>query len=52
MQKYKPGFKMDKKIKLVLTHATGTDTSPTALIDEYSELLKKLDAVGKESAEG
>ncbi len=52
MQKYKPGFKMDKKIILVLTHATGTDTSPTALIDEYSELLKKLDAVGKESAEG
>ena len=51
MQKYNPGFKMDKKIKLVLTHPAGTDSSPTALIDEYAELLKKLDAVAKESAE-
>ena len=49
MQKYNPGFKMDKKIKLVLTHPAGIDTSPADLIDEYSELLKKLDAAAKES---
>lgn len=51
MQKYNPGFKMDKKIKLVLTHPAGMDTSPEALIEEYSELLKKLDKMAKESAE-
>jgi transcription-repair coupling factor (superfamily II helicase) len=52
MQKYNPGFKMDKTIKLVLHHPAGTDTTPAALIEEYSELLKKLEAAAKkESAE-
>ena len=50
MQKYKPGFKMDKKIKLVLTHPAGTDTTPADLIDEYSVLLKKLDSASKEQS--
>ena len=48
MQKYNPGFKMDKSIKLVLHHPAGTDANPAVLIEEYSELLKKL----KESSEG
>ncbi|NMW18086.1 MAG: transcription-repair coupling factor [Chlorobiaceae bacterium] len=50
MQKYKPGFNMDKKMKLVLHHPAGTDTTPAALIDEYSELLKKLNRASKELA--
>ena len=48
MQKYKPGFNMDKKMKLVLHHPAGADTTPAALIDEYSELLKRLNATSKE----
>ncbi|MEI8185278.1 MAG: transcription-repair coupling factor [Chlorobiaceae bacterium] len=48
MQKYKPGFKMDKKMKLVLHHPAGIDITPAALIDEYSTLLNKLDVSSKE----
>jgi len=44
------GFNMDKKMKLVLHHPAGTDTTPAALIDEYSELLKKLNRASKELA--
>ncbi|TLU52082.1 MAG: transcription-repair coupling factor [Chlorobium sp.] len=47
MQKYKPGFKMDKKMKLVLHHPAGIDKSPEHVIHEYSELLKKLDIASK-----
>ena len=47
MQKYKPGFNMDKKMKLLLHHPAGTDSTPTALIDEYSALLKRLNAASK-----
>ena len=48
MQKYKPGFNMDKKMKLVLHHPAGADTTPAALMDEHSELLKRLNATSKE----
>ncbi len=50
MQEYKPGFKMDKKIKLVLHHPSAVDKTPATLIERYSELLKKLDVTSKEQA--
>jgi transcription-repair coupling factor (superfamily II helicase) len=50
MQPYKPGFKMEKKIKLVLHHPPSADQSPCALLEHYTELLKKLDVASKEQA--
>ncbi len=47
MQEYKPGFKMDKKMKLVLHHPFGSDTSPAALLHRYTELLQKLELASK-----
>ena len=47
MQEYKPGFKMDKKMKLVLHHPSGSDTTPTGLLHRYTELLKKLELESK-----
>jgi transcription-repair coupling factor (superfamily II helicase) len=47
MQKFKPGFKMDKKMKLVLHHPSGSDTTPASLIEQYTELLKKIDSESK-----
>jgi len=48
MEEYKPGFKMDKKMKLVLHHPSGSDTSPAGLLHRYTELLKKLELASKE----
>jgi transcription-repair coupling factor (superfamily II helicase) len=48
MQQYKPGFKMDKKIKLVLHHPASADTTPSVLLQRYTELLKMLDNASKE----
>ncbi len=48
MQEYKPGFKMDKKMKLVLHHPSGSDTSPAGLLHRYTELLKQLELASKE----
>jgi transcription-repair coupling factor (superfamily II helicase) len=47
MQEYKPGFKMDKKMKLVLHHPSGSDTLPAGLLHRYTDLLKKLDLASK-----
>ena len=47
MQEYKPGFKIEKKMKLALHHPSGTDTSPAKLIERYSELLKKIEQESK-----
>ena len=47
MQEYKPGFKIDKKMKLALHHPSGADTTPAALIERYSELLKKIEQESK-----
>ena len=53
MQKYRPGFKMDKKMKLVLHHPAAIEHNPATLIHHYSELLKRLEVRSgeKESAE-
>jgi len=51
MQKYRPGFKMDKKMKLVLHHPADSENNPATLIQEYSELLKKLEVLSAESGE-
>jgi len=48
MQEYKPGFKMEKKMKLVLHHPAGSDTTPSGLLHRYTELLKKLELASKE----
>ena len=48
MQEYKPGFKMDKKMKLVLHHPSGSNTTPAGLLHRYKELLQKLDLASKE----
>ena len=48
MQEYKPGFKMDKKMKLVLHHPAGSDTTPTGLLHRYTELLQKLELASKD----
>ncbi|NTU45607.1 MAG: transcription-repair coupling factor [Chlorobiaceae bacterium] len=48
MQEYRPGFKMEKKIKLVLHHPASADTSPCMLLKRYTDLLKKLDRASKE----
>ena len=50
MQEYKPGFRMDKKMKLVLHHPSGSDASPAGLLHRYTELLKKLELASKELA--
>ena len=50
MAEYKPGFKMDKKMKLVLHHPSGSDTSPDGLLHRYTELLQKLELASKELA--
>ena len=47
MQEYKPGFKIEKKMKLALHHPSGTDYSPAKLIERYSELLKKIEQESK-----
>ncbi|MEI7747969.1 MAG: TRCF domain-containing protein, partial [Chlorobiaceae bacterium] len=47
MQKYKPGFKIEKKMKLALHHPSGSDTTPAKLIERYSELLKKIEEESK-----
>ncbi|MEI6638324.1 MAG: transcription-repair coupling factor [Chlorobium sp.] len=44
MQEYRPGFKIEKKMKLVLHHPSGTDTTPAMLIERYTELLKKIES--------
>jgi transcription-repair coupling factor (superfamily II helicase) len=49
LQNYKPGFKADKKMKLVLRHPKGRATSPAVLLQEYRDLLKKLDERSKET---
>ncbi|MEI6847737.1 MAG: transcription-repair coupling factor [Chlorobiaceae bacterium] len=51
MQEYKPGFRMDKKIKLVLQNPSLTDTSPIMILQRYTELLKKLDRASKDQCE-
>jgi transcription-repair coupling factor (superfamily II helicase) len=48
MQEYRPGFKMDKKMKLVLRHPSDSNTTPAGLLHRYTELLKKLDQASKE----
>ncbi|MEI6651392.1 MAG: transcription-repair coupling factor [Chlorobiaceae bacterium] len=47
MQEYKPGFKIEKKMKLALHHPSGADTTPAKLIERYSELLKKIEQESK-----
>ena len=47
MDEYKPGFRMDKKMKLVLHHPSGSDTLPAGLLHRYTDLLKKLDLASK-----
>ncbi len=48
MAEYKPGFKIDKKMKLLLHHPAGCDTTPARLIERYRELLQQLDRASKE----
>jgi transcription-repair coupling factor (superfamily II helicase) len=48
MEEYKPGFKMDKKMKLLLHHPAGSDTTPAGLLHRYTELLQKLELASKE----
>ena len=43
MQEYKAGFKVEKKMKLALHHPSGSDTTPTLLIERYIALLKKIE---------
>ncbi|NTV15990.1 MAG: transcription-repair coupling factor [Chlorobiaceae bacterium] len=50
MQEYKPGFKMDKKMKLVLHHPSEADLTSAGLVHRYTELLKKLDLAANEQA--
>ena len=51
MQEYKPGFKIEKRMKLLLHHPVGSDRTPATLIERYSELLQKLELASKEQAE-
>lgn len=51
MQEYKPGFKTDKKMKLVLHHPSGSDKTPAGMLLRYTELLKKIDRSSREPTE-
>jgi transcription-repair coupling factor (superfamily II helicase) len=42
MAEYKPGFKMEKKMKLQLHHPTHADTTSAGLMERYSALLHKV----------
>ncbi|NTU97505.1 MAG: transcription-repair coupling factor [Chlorobiaceae bacterium] len=48
MQEFRPGFRFEKKMKLVLNHPEGIN-DPEKLLPLYLELLKKLDAAAKET---
>ncbi len=48
MQEYKPGFKIEKKMKLQLHHPSGSNTTPAMLIERYAELLKNIESASKE----
>ena len=50
MDEYKPGFRMDKKMKLVLHHPSVCDKTPAGLLHRYTDLLKKLELASKELA--
>jgi len=43
MKEYKPGFKIEKKMKLKLHHPASADATPPALIERYRALLQKLE---------
>ncbi len=47
MTEYKPGFKMNKKMKPVLHHPAGSDTTPAGLLHRYTELLQKPELASK-----
>ncbi len=47
MQEYRPGFRFEKKMKLVLSYPPGIET-PEKVIPCSMDLLKKLDAASKE----
>ena len=47
LQEYKPGFKLEKKMKLVLHHPAGADKTPASLIERYTELLKTIELESK-----
>ncbi|MEI8102471.1 MAG: transcription-repair coupling factor [Chlorobium sp.] len=47
MQEYRPGFKIEKKMKLTLQHPSAADTSPAMLIERYTGLLKKIEQESK-----
>ncbi|MEI8033424.1 MAG: transcription-repair coupling factor [Chlorobiaceae bacterium] len=47
MQEYRPAFKMDKKMKLVLHHPEHAGTLPSSLIERYTTLLTELERASK-----
>lgn len=44
---FKPGFRMEKKLKLVLHHPAGNSSRPAALLGIYTDLLKQLEEASK-----
>ncbi|NTW82572.1 MAG: transcription-repair coupling factor [Chlorobiaceae bacterium] len=50
MQEFQPGFRFDKKMKLLLNHPSGPDTTPEVLIHRYIELFRKLEEASKVQA--
>jgi len=48
---FKPGFRMEKKLKLVLHHPAGHGSRPEALLSTYTDLLKQLEEASKELPE-
>ena len=47
MQEYRPGFTIEKKMKLTLHHPSQADSSPIMLMERYTELLKKIESESK-----
>jgi transcription-repair coupling factor (superfamily II helicase) len=48
LQECRPGFRFEKKMKLVLSHPSGME-KPEKLIPFYMELLRKLDTASREA---
>jgi transcription-repair coupling factor (superfamily II helicase) len=48
IEQYRPGFRFEKKMKLVLSHPAGAEP-PESLIPRYIDLLKRLDSASKET---
>ena len=48
LEPYRPAFRFEKKMKLVLHHPDGTDTAPAALLKRYAGLLLELENASRE----